>query len=59
MGVEKELEFIKKFAENRLGEYDFKSVKFTPLDYRRLCTILIMHDKEKYTMGERIYSVFK
>ena len=56
--MEKEIEFIHKFAENKLDKFDFKSVKFTPLDHRRLCGLLLQHNK-KFILGERIYCVFK
>lgn len=53
-----EIDFVKKFALNKLDEYDFKATKFTPLDHRGLCGLLLKHDK-KYILGERIYCVFK
>lgn len=45
-----EIDFVKKFAANKLDSYDFKSTKFTPLDHRGLCGLLLKHDK-KYILG--------
>ena len=57
--VSVELEFVKKFSENNLQNFDFEKHKFTPLDHRRLCELLVLRNKEAYTFGESIYLLFK
>lgn len=60
--MEHEIDFIRKFATNKLDEYDFVATKFTPLDHRWLCCRLMnLPDGrgQKYVLGERIYCIFK
>lgn len=56
--VQKEMDYVRKFSENRLHDFDFSSAILTPLHYRKLREMLISHSP-KYILGESIYSVFK
>ena len=57
--VAKEIDFVKKFSENDLKNFDFENHKFTPLDHRRLCDMLILKNPDAYTFGECIYLLFR
>lgn len=41
MGIGNYLDFIIKYKEEKLSEYDFQRVKFTLFDHRRLTKLLV------------------
>jgi hypothetical protein len=49
MGLNNSLEFIQKYKEVKLAEFDFKKVKFTVFDHRRLSKLLKYKGKRQYT----------